>query len=345
MGTAKTGHDGMKQYRITGNSVDSVRQFQAPQPEPAPHEMLVRMRAFSLNYRDLMLAEGRYGSPTPPDLVPLSDGAGEVVAVGAAVRRFKPGDRVAGCFFADWDDGELSHLGAGSARGGAIAGVLSEYALLNERGAVQVPADYSFEEAATLPCAAVTAWHALVGSGGVAAGSTVLVQGTGGVSLFALQFARGMGARVICTSSSDAKLERARALGAAETINYLRDPEWQDAVRRLTGKGGVDLVVEVGGAGTLSRSMQAARTGGRIAIIGVLTGRAEIDPSAILFRRLSLRGILVGSRAMFEAMNRAIGTLSLRPVIDRSFGFDEVPAALHHLKGGSHFGKIVISAA
>ncbi len=335
----------MRQYRVTGNSVDAVRQFQAPQPEPGPHEMLVRMRAFSLNYRDLMLAEGRYGTPTPPDLVPLSDGAGEVVAVGAAVRRFKPGDRVASCFFADWDDGELSYAGAGSARGGAIAGVLSQYAVLNEGGAVPVPADYSFEQAAALPCAAVTAWHALVGFGRIAAGGTVLVQGTGGVSMFALQFARGMGARVICTSSSDAKLERARALGADETINYLRIPEWQDEVRRLTGKAGVDLVVEVGGAGTLPRSMQAARAGGRIAIIGVLTGRAQIDPSAILFRRLSLRGILVGSRAMFEAMNRAIGTLSLRPVIDRGFGFDEVPAALHHLKGGSHFGKIVISAS
>jgi NADPH:quinone reductase-like Zn-dependent oxidoreductase len=334
----------MKQYRITGRSVDSVQQFPMPQPEPGPHEMLVRMRAFSLNYRDLMMAEGRYGAPTPPNLVPLSDGAGEVVAVGAAVRRFKPGDRVASCFFADWDDGELSQAGAASARGGAIDGVLSDYALLNERGAVSVPDDYSFEEAATLPCAALTAWHALVPFGQIAAGSTVLVQGTGGVSVFALQFAHGMGARVICTSSSDAKLERVRALGASDTINYTRTPDWQDEVRRLTGKAGVDLVVEVGGAGTLARSMQAARTGGRIAVIGVLTGRAEVDPTAILFRRLSLQGILVGSRRMFETMNRAIEALSLRPMIDRSFGFDEVPAALNHLKSGGHFGKVVISA-
>ena len=335
---------GMKQYRIMGSSVDSVRQFPTAQPEPGPHELLVRMRGFSLNYRDLMLAEGRYGSPTPPDLVPLSDGAGEVVAVGASVRRFKPGDRVASCFFADWDDGALSQAGAGSARGGAIAGVASEYALLNERGAVAIPAGYSFAEAATLPCAALTAWHALVDFGRIAAGSTVLVQGTGGVSIFALQFARGMGARVICTSSSDAKLERVRELGASDTINYKRMPDWQDEVRRLTGKAGVDLVVEVGGAGTLSRSMQATRAGGRIAVIGVLTGKADIDPTAILFRRLSLQGILVGSRQMFEAMNRAIETISLRPVIDRRFGFDELPAALHTLKGGSHFGKLVIEA-
>jgi len=188
----------MKQYRITGSSIASVVQADVPQPVPGPHDMLVRMRAFSLNYRDLMLAEGRYGSPTPPNLVPLSDGAGEVVAVGDAVRRFKPGDAVVSCFFADWDDGELSQSGAASARGGAIDGVLSEYALLNERGAVAVPAGYSFEEAATLPCAALTAWQALVPFGKIAAGSTVLVQGTGGVSVFALQFAHGMGARVIC---------------------------------------------------------------------------------------------------------------------------------------------------
>ncbi len=333
----------MKQYRITGTSVDAVRRFPTTQPDPGPGEMLVRMRAFSLNYRDLMLAEGRYGAPTPPDLVPFSDGAGEVVAVGAGVRRFKPGDRVASCFFADWDDGELSQAGANSARGGAIDGVASEYALLGERGAVHVPAGYGFDEAATLPCAALTAWNALVPFGRIAAGSTVLVQGTGGVSVFALQFARGMGARVICTSSSDAKLERAAALGADATINYASTPDWQDEVRRLTGRAGVDLVVEVGGAGTLGRSMQAARAGGRIAVIGVLTGRADVDPSAILFRRLCLQGLLVGSRRMFEAMNQAIGMLSLRPVIDRRFGFDEVPAALHHLKGGGHFGKVVIT--
>ena len=334
----------MKQYRITAGSVDSVRQFPTPEPEPGPRDLLVRMRAFSLNYRDLMMAEGRYGAPTPPNLVPLSDGAGEVVAVGSAVRRFKPGDRVASCFFADWNDGALSQAGANSARGGAIDGVLSEFALLNEDGAIALPAGYSFAEAATLPCAAVTAWHALVEFGRIAAGSTVLVQGTGGVSTFALQFARGMGARVICTSSSDAKLERARALGASETINYTQVAEWQNEVRRLTGKAGVDLVVEVGGAGTLSRSMQAAGAGGRIAVLGVLSGKAAIDPSAILFRRLRLHGILVGSREMFEAMNRAIEMLQLRPVIDRSFGFDQVTAALHHLKSGSHFGKVVIEA-
>jgi NADPH:quinone reductase-like Zn-dependent oxidoreductase len=214
----------------------------------------------------------------------------------------------------------------------------------HERGAVPIPNGYSFEEAATLPCAAVTAWHALVPFGQIAAGSTVLVQGTGGVSVFALQFAHGMGARVICTSSSEAKLERVRALGAADTINYKDNPEWQNEVRRLTGKAGVDLVVEVGGAGTLSRSMQATRAGGRIAVIGVLTGRADVDPTPILFRRLSLQGILVGPRRMFETMNRAIEALSLRPVIDRKFGFDEVPAALNYLKSGGHFGKVLISA-
>jgi len=334
----------MKLYRITeATGIEALALQEGAQPEPRAGEILVRMRAFSLNYRDLMIVQGRYPGHVSTPLVPLSDGAGEVVAVGDGVTRFSPGDRVASCFFGDWLDGALTTQQAGTARGGAAQGVLSEYAVLEERGAVRLPDHLSFEEGATLPCAALTAWHALVPYGRIATGETVLVQGTGGVSLFALQFARGLGAHVIATSSSDEKLERLRALGVEGTINYRSTPEWQDEVRRLTDKTGVDLVVEVGGSGTLGRSMQAARTGGKIAVIGVLTGANEVDPVAILGRRLSLQGIMVGSTTMFEAMNRAIEATTLRPVIDRVFGFDEVQAAYRHLESGRHFGKVVIS--
>lgn len=228
------------------------------------------------------------------------------------------------------------------ALGGALDGVLSEYVVLPETALVHIPAHLSFEEAATLPCAAVTAWHSLIAFGHVTAGDTVLVQGTGGVSIFALQFAKLLGARVIGTSSSDDKLARARGFGLDETINYRSTPEWQEAVLALTDGVGVDHVVEVGGAGTLARSIQSTRMGGTIGIIGVLTGHNEIDPTAILRRRVGLQGISVGSRDMFEAMNRAIALHALRPVIDRVFAFDQALEAWRHLEGATHFGKIVI---
>ena len=336
----------MRLYRLPhAAGIDSLTAAEAETPVAGRGQALIRMRAASLNYRDLMIINGRAARGAPPaNLVPLSDGAGEVVAVGPEVTRVKPGDRVAACFMQSWIGGPIDPDDAASSMGGAIDGVLSEYCLFDQNGLVHLPPHLSFEQGATLPCAGVTAWNALFGGQTLFPGDSVLVLGTGGVSVFALQFAHGMGARVICTSSSDAKLERVRALGASDTINYTRTPDWQDEVRRLTGKAGVDLVAEVGGAGTLARSMQATRAGGRIAVIGVLTGRAEIDPGPILFRRLCLQGILVGSRRMFETMNRAIEALSLQPVIGRRFGFDEVPAALSHLKSGGHFGKVVISA-
>lgn len=335
----------MKLYRIAATgSIDGLTARDEPEPGPAHGQILVRVRACSLNYRDLMVVNGHYAGPQPDGLVPLSDGAGEVVAVGDGVTRFRVGDRVCGCFFDGWAGGALTRAAEATARGGAAHGMLAEYVVMSQEGAVAVPAHLSFEEAATLPCAALTAWNALVTFGRAAPGETVLTQGTGGVSIFAIQFARLLGLRVIATSSAAAKLERVRALGAAETINYREEPEWQNAARRLTGKAGVDLVVEVGGPGTFRRSMEATRTGGRIAVIGLLSGVGEqVDPLTILRRRLTVAGILVGSTEMFEGMLRAVTLHAIRPVIDRVFGFDEVPAAYRHLEAAGHFGKIVIA--
>jgi NADPH:quinone reductase-like Zn-dependent oxidoreductase len=242
-----------------------------------------------------------------------------------------------------WIEGELDAEKSASALGGAIPGLAAEYVVLDENGAIPVPAHLSDEEAATLPCAAVTAWHALVDAGKLAPGETVLVQGTGGVSIFALQFARMLGARVIATSSSDAKLERVRALGASDVINYKTTPEWGRSVRELTGRRGVDHVVEVGGAGTLAQSFDAVRIGGRISLIGVLTG-GTVNPIPVLMKNITVQGIYVGSRAMFEAMNEAIIVNGMRPIIDRVFPFSELPQALKHMESGAHFGKIVLKA-
>ena len=334
----------MKAYRIAAyGSIDGLEPFEADTPEPGHGQILVRVRACSLNYRDLIMVKGQYGGDPKPGLIPLSDGAGEVVAVGDGVGRFKPGDRVAGCFFDLWQGGPLTVALQKTARGGAIDGMLADEVVLSEGGAVAIPDGMSFAEAATLPCAGLTAWHALFGFGGLRPGETVLTQGTGGVSVFAIQFASRLGARVIATSSSDAKLERARALGAAETINYRSHPEWQEEVRRLTGDG-ADLVIEVGGPGTFGRSMLAARPGGRIAVIGLLSGPGErIDPLLILRRRLRMEGILVGSTDQFEAMNRAIGSWEIRPVIDRVFPFEAARDAYAHLEAQRHLGKVVIS--
>jgi NADPH:quinone reductase-like Zn-dependent oxidoreductase len=266
-----------------------------------------------------------------------------VEAVGAGVTRVKVGERVTSLFLQDWQSGELTDALAKSALGGAIDGVLAEASVLSENGVVPIPEHLNFEEAATLPCAALTAWHALVTSGALKAGDVVLVQGTGGVSLFALQFAKASGARVVATSSSDAKLERAKQLGADVLVNYKTTPEWGDAARKQVGGAGIDHVVEVGGAGTLAQSMRAVRSGGRISMIGVLSGGGgQISLLPVLMRNLVVQGIFVGSREMQEAMNRAISLHKLRPVIDRTFKFDEAPAALKHMESGSHFGKIVV---
>jgi NADPH:quinone reductase-like Zn-dependent oxidoreductase len=309
-----------------------------------PNQILVRIKAASLNYRDLLIARGHYmGGTVTADTVPLSDGAGEVVGVGASVTRFRVGQRVAGTFFRGWIDGppplrSLVALGAPPADG-----VLADLAVFDEQDAVAVPDHLSWAGAATLPCAAVTAWRALIDIGKVAPGESVLLLGTGGVSMFALQFAHLAGARVFITSSSDDKLERARALGAAGCINYLTTPEWDREVLKLTGGVGVNHVLDVGGAGTLSRSIGSVAVGGTVAMIGVLTGiGAAGSPYGLLGKQASMHGVYVGSRGQFERMNAAIGAHRMEPVVDREFSFDDAPAAYRHLESGAHVGKVVI---
>jgi NADPH:quinone reductase-like Zn-dependent oxidoreductase len=334
----------MKVYEIRDRfGLDALTLAERPQPQPGPHEVLLRMRALSLNYRDLMVVKGLYNPKMPLPRVPVSDGVGEVVALGPGVTRVKAGQRVAGLFMQKWMCGELSDAAARSALGGAIDGLLAEYAVLHEDGVVAVPEHLGDEEAATLPCAALTAWNALVVSGRVKAGDAVLTQGTGGVSLFALQLARLAGARVLITSSSDDKLRRARELGAAEGVNYKATPEWGDRAREWSGGRGVDHVVELGGAGTLAQSLRAVRTGGHVALIGVLTGNSgQVNPVPVLMKGVRLQGIFVGSREMFEDMNRAVALHRLRPVLDRVFPFAEAPAAFRYMESGAHFGKIAI---
>jgi len=313
-----------------------------PEPKPGVDQVLVKMKAFSLNYRDLMVAKGMYNPKLKLPFVPLSDGVGEVVAQGANVTRVKTGTRVAGTFMQDWIAGELTDAKAKTSLGGGGEGVLAEYVVLNAEGVTPVPDHLTDEEAATLPCAAVTAWHALVTEGHLKAGDTVLIQGTGGVSLFALQFARMHGARVIATSSSDAKLNRVLALGASDCINYKTILDWEEKVRALTGHG-VDHIVEVGGAGTLGKSLRAVRTGGHISLIGVLTGAAnQVNPMPILMKSVRVQGIYVGSREMFEAMNRAFTLHKMKPVVDRVFPMAEVRQALQYMESAAHFGKVCL---
>jgi len=336
----------MRAFEIVAGSqgIEGLRRCDRPDPQAAAGQVLVRLRAASLNFRDLLIARGKYaGGSLKQDVVPLSDGAGEVIAIGAGVTRFRVGDRVAGTFFRDWIAGPALP-GPRLALGAPPAdGVLAEYALFGEQDAVRIPAHLSFEAASTLPCAAVTAWHALMVVGHVQPGDTVLLLGTGGVSIFALQFARLAGARVLVTSSSDDKLTRARALGAAVGVNYHATPEWGQEVLRLTDGRGVDHIVEVGGGGTLGRSIQAIGIGGRIALIGVLTGiTGDANPYGLMTKYASLHGVYVGSRSMFEKMNTAIAASALEPVIDRVFAFDQAAEAYRHLERGAHFGKVVI---
>jgi len=334
----------MKVFELQGGfGIENLALADRPEPKPGPGQALVQMKAWSLNYRDLMVVRGTYAPNIRFPFVTLSDGAGEIVAVGEAVSRVKVGDRVAGTFMQKWIEGPVSEAKANSALGAAIPGLAAEYVALDAQGLVPVPEHLSYEEAATLPCAAVTAWNALVTSGKLNAGDTVLVQGTGGVSLFALQFARMLGARVIATSSSDAKLARVKELGASDGINYKTTPEWGTRALDLAGGVGVDHVVEVGGAGTLAQSLRSIRMGGRISLIGVLTG-GQTDPIPIIMKSVSLQGIFVGSREMFETMNRAIALNGLRPVIDQVFPFAEYPEALRLMESGAHFGKIVLAA-
>lgn len=321
-----------------------LRDFQPP--ALAPRQVAVAIKAVSLNYRDLLVSRNTYFCPIENGLVPCSDGAGEVIAVGEEVKDLRVGDRVASLFFPYWQAGQATPHAISGALGAEGPGVLTPHFVTEASGLIRIPDSLSFEEAATLPCAALTAWHALFEAGPLKPGQTVLLQGTGGVSIFALQFAKAAGAKVIITSSSDEKLAQALQLGADHGINYRRTPEWQDEALRLTGGHGVDVVVEVGGPGTLERSLLSVRTGGRIAYIGVLTGLAgAANPMMLIPRLAAIHGIFVGSRQMFADMLQAIAEKHIRPVIDRQFGFDEVPAALAHMERGAHFGKIVIQVS
>ena len=301
-----------------------------PEPVPGPSQIVVRMRAAALNYRDQGVIKGAYGYTKFP-VIPLSDGAGEVVAIGPGVTQIKAGDRVCGTFFVNWIAGRIPADASKNSLGGMVDGVLTEYALLNETGAIKFPEHLSFEEAATLPCAALTAWHA-VGEG--------LLRRQHGL---ALAFAKMHGAVVIMTSSSDAKLARIKALGADMTVNYKTTPDWDQEVLKLTGGAGVDHIVEVGGPNTLAKSMLAIQPGGSIYVIGALGGSGAIDPRALHRKSIRLQGIHVGSRDMFAAMNRAIAQSKLKPVIDRVFDFADAKAAYLHQQSGGHLGKVVIA--
>ena len=336
----------MKVFEIRNSfSIDNLTSAERPEPSPRHGQAVVKVRAVSLNYRDLLVVKGLYNPKIPLPLVPFSDGAGDVAAVGEGVTRVKVGDRVAGIFMQTWLAGEITEAKAKSALGGGTSGMLAEYVVLHEDGLVHVPEHLTYEEAATLPCAGVTAWHATIESG-LKPGESVLLLGTGGVSLFALQFARMAGARVIITSRSDEKLTRAKGLGATDGINYESVPDWGDRARKLSDGVGVDLVAEVGGAGTLPQSLRAVRMGGRISLIGVLSGsEGQINPRSITMKKVRVQGIFVGSREMFEAMNRAVSLHQLHPVIDRIFPFEDAREALRYMENGAHFGKICIRVA
>jgi NADPH:quinone reductase-like Zn-dependent oxidoreductase len=336
----------MKVFEIKqATGIDALTLAERPKPKPGYGQALVKIKAVSLNYRDLLVVKGLYSRNLPLPLVLCSDGVGEVVEVGEGVTRVKVGDRVAGAFMQAWISGGLTEDKAKSALGGAIDGVLAEYVVFHEDGLVHIPEHLSYEEAATLPCAAVTAWNALITEGNLKPGDTVLVLGTGGVSIFALQFAKLVGARVIATSSSDEKLERVKQLGASDGINYKSVPDWDKRVRELTNGVGVDHVVEVGGPGTLNRSLRAVRMGGQISLIGVLAGTGDVNLLPAIMKNIRVQGIYVGSREMFETMNRAITFHKLHPVIDRVFPFEEAREALRYMESGAHFGKVVINVS
>jgi NADPH:quinone reductase-like Zn-dependent oxidoreductase len=334
----------MKAWRIASFGIDNLEQATLPDPEPRPGEVVVRVHAVSWNYRDLRMVQGLYNPKMQLPRIPCSDGAGEVVAVGEGVTRVKVGDRVCGIFMQNWIEGEPDAAKQRGALGGDIDGMLAEQVVLREQGVVRFPEFLSYEEAATLPCAAVTAWNALVRAGRIKAGDTVVILGTGGVSIFALQFAKMMGARVLGTSSSDAKLERAKALGVDAGVNYREHPEWDRWVMEQTGGRGADLVVEVGGAGTFNRSVRATRIGGAVAQIGVLSESSEgVQIPLLLHKQIRLRGIYVGSRADFEMMNRAIQQHKLKPVVDEVLSFNAAGEALRRMQSATHFGKLVTS--
>jgi NADPH:quinone reductase-like Zn-dependent oxidoreductase len=335
----------VRKWQISSFGLEGLQLVEQNPPQPAPGEVLVHVHAISLNYRDLMVVQGRYNPKLAMPRVPCSDGAGEVVAVGAGVTQWKPGDRVCGIFMQRWLDGPPSASKSKYALGGDIDGMLASEVVLSQDGLVRVPEHLSYEEAATLPCAAVTAWNSLFKVADTQPGHTVLILGTGGVSVFALQFAKMAGARVLGTSSSDEKLTHAKKLGLDAGLNYRANPDWEKWAFEQTGGEGVDLVVDVGGSGTLPRAFKALRHGGIVAQIGVLAGVADqLDIRPIFAKQLRIHGVYVGSRADFISMNHAITQSRLKPVIDRVFAFDEAPSALRYLESGAHFGKIVLTS-
>ncbi len=334
----------MRSYSLDKFGIEHLRLIDLPEPSPAPDEVVVDVRALSLNYRDLLVVRGLYNPRLPLPAVPISDGAGVISAVGAKVTRVAVGDRVAGQFVAGWTDGHFRREYIRYSLGTPGPGMAAERVVLPADAVVPIPADFSFEQAATLPIAALTAWSALVTEGQIGPGQTVLTLGTGGVSIFVVQIGKALDAKVIVTSKSDEKLQRAAALGATHTINYEQTPAWEERVEELTDGVGVDLTVETGGARTLQQSMAATRAGGRIAMLGALTGlTGELNIAPVLMKRLRICGVYVDSRSAFEAMNLFLAEQRIAPVIDRTFPFDALPDALRHLESGAHFGKIVVT--
>lgn len=338
----------MKLYQLdlSRRGIEALSLTEGPTPKPGTGEVLVRLRAYSLNFRDLLIAKGLYPVTVKSSrLTPVCDGAGEITEVGDGVTRFARGDRVVASYFQGWVDGPLTYAAMGTSLGGGVGGVLAENVVLSEEGLVKIPDGVSFEDAATLPCAGVTAWHALVESGKLRAGQSVLVLGTGGVSILGLQYAKALGARVFVTSSSDEKLARVRSIGADGVVNYKTTPEWDQKVLELTNGAGVDHVLETGGAGTLPKSLQALALHGQVNIIGVLTGlQNNIDLLPLLIKTARLQGILVGSRGMLERQLAATVAHKIRPVIDRVFPFDQGVEAYRHLEAAQHVGKVVLRA-
>jgi NADPH:quinone reductase-like Zn-dependent oxidoreductase len=336
----------MQVWRIPAFGIDKLEHIDAPEPKLGAGEVSVKVRAVSLNYRDLLVTLGHYNPKMALPRIPASDGAGEVIAVGEGVTQVKPGERVAGIFMQNWLEGAATAQKQRGALGGDIDGMLVEYVVLRESGVVPVSDHLSWEEAATLPCAGVTAWNAVVHAGKIKTGDTVVIQGTGGVSIFALQFAKSLGARVLGTSSSDEKLHRASKLGLDAGVNYKQTPDWAKWVLEQTNGEGADLVVEVGGAGTFAQSLKSVRVGGTVAQIGVLTHTSEpLNVAPILHKQVHIQGIYVGSRAHFLEMNRATSQLKLKPIVDEVFAFDQTREALRRMESGAHFGKLVIRVA
>ncbi|MDP7639501.1 MAG: NAD(P)-dependent alcohol dehydrogenase [Candidatus Hydrogenedentes bacterium] len=336
----------MNVYEIQGSfGIENLKVAERPDPVAGPGQVVVKVKSAAINYRDLLMVKGQYNPKQPLPLIPFSDGAGEVVSVGDGATRVAVGDRVAGCFFQGWIGGKPTRQNtAGTSLGSPLDGMLAEYVALSEDGVVKVPGHLSDTEASTLPCAPLTAWSCMWRHGYVQPGDTVLALGTGGVSISTLQLAKIAGAKVIITSSSDEKLERAKSLGADHTINYKTIEKWSKEVRNITGGEGVDHIVEVGGVGTLDQSIRSVRVGGHISLVGILAGmQNKLNLTSVLMGDIRIQGVFVGPRDCFEDMNRAIEAHQMRPVVDKAFGWSEAQEALKHVESGSHFGKVCIT--